>query len=157
MMNLKEELQTEQVSHLELAGFCQVTSGATVRQALTQMQQCGQNVCLVFDGVVLVGIFTERDVLRKVVTAPELWDGPVNAVMTADPITVAPEATAVEALRLMDEHDFRNLPAMNADGRVIGNMTYQSIINYLAARYPIEILNLPPRPNHFPTQSEGGD
>jgi hypothetical protein len=41
-------------------------------------------------------------------------------------------------------------------GKVVGNMTHQAIINYLAARYPIEILNLPPRPDQIPEQVEGG-
>jgi hypothetical protein len=56
----------------------------------------------------------------------------------------------------MDANHFRNLPAVDADGTIVGNMTHQSIINYLAARYPIEVLNQPPRPDQFPSKAEGG-
>jgi signal-transduction protein with cAMP-binding, CBS, and nucleotidyltransferase domain len=156
-MDLREALQKEQVTHLDLSGFCQVGAGTTVRQALKQMQTNGQNVCLIFDGRQLCGIITDRDVLRKVVAVPAVWDQPVETVMTADPITIRPEVAAIEALRVMDEKAIRNLPVLDADGTVTGTMTHQAIIHYLAAHYPNQILNLPPRPGQFPSRPEGGD
>jgi signal-transduction protein with cAMP-binding, CBS, and nucleotidyltransferase domain len=156
-MSLNEELQTEQVSHLNLTKFSRAESGTLVRAALDQMRQDKSYVCLVTAGNRLVGIFTERDVLRKVVTAPETLDEPIDNVMTQNPITVTPQTPAAEALWLMEEHHFRNLPVVGEDGAVIGNMTHAAIINYLGARYPVEVLNLPPDPDQFPRKPEGGD
>jgi predicted transcriptional regulator len=156
-MDLREALQKEEVAHLDLSGFCQVATGTPVRQAVKQMQTSEQNVCLVFDGRQLRGIITDRDVLRKVVAAPAVWDQPVDTIMSADPATIGPEVAAIDALRLMDEKAIRNLPVLDAGGAVTGNMTHQTIIHYLAAHYPVEILNLPPRPNQFPSRPEGGD
>ncbi len=155
-MNLKEDLLTEQVSHLDLTGFCQVEPGVAVKTALEKMRQEDVNVCLVTDQGNLVGILTDRDVLRRVAEHEEVWENPISAVMTADPITIDPTASAADALWLMDEKHIRNLPAVDGSGKVVGNMTHQAIINYLAARYPNEILNLPPNPNQFPEQVEGG-
>ena len=104
----------------------------------------------------LIGIFTVRDVLRKVVSEPTTWDKPVDDVMTPDPITITLEASAADALWLMNEKRIRDLPALDNSGKIVGNMTNQTIINYLAARYPTDILNLPPRPDQFPDQVEGG-
>jgi CBS domain-containing protein len=104
-----------------------------------------------------LGIFTERDVLSRVASAPETLDGPVDAVMTAEPITITPGASAASALWLMDDHHFRNLPVVDDEGRLLGDMTYGAIINYLAARYPVEVLNRPARPEQYPTKAEGGD
>lgn len=155
-MSLKEELMNERVSHLDLSGFCQIASGTAVRDALTAMRQNKTNVCLVTRDGSLTGIFTERDVLTKVATTPEKLDVPVDDIMTANPITVAPDSSAADALWLMDEKKFRNLPVVSQSGQILGNMTHQAVISYLAARYPVEVLNRPPRPDQFPQKQEGG-
>jgi hypothetical protein len=56
----------------------------------------------------------------------------------------------------MDENHFRNLPVIKADGEILGDMTHQAVIAYLAARYPVEVLNRPPKPDQFPRKPEGG-
>jgi CBS domain-containing protein len=155
-MNLKEDLRTEQVTHLDLTGFCQVETGFTVRAVVEKMRQENVNVCLVMDQGNLVGILTDRDVLRRVADRREVWEKPVSSVMTPNPITIDQSASAADALWLMDEKRIRNLPAVDRTGKVVGNMTHQAIINYLAARYPIEILNLPPDPDQIPEQVDGG-
>jgi CBS domain-containing protein len=155
-MDLKEDLLTEQVSHLDLTGFCQAETGFTIRTVVEKMRQENVNVCLVMDQGNLAGILTDRDVLRRVADHKDVWEKPVSSIMTANPITIDPAASAADALWLMDEKRIRNLPAVDGSGKVVGNMTHQAIINYLAARYPTEILNLPPNPNQFPEQVEGG-
>jgi CBS domain-containing protein len=155
-MDLKEDLRTEQVNHMDLSGFCFVESGSKIRQVVENMRQENVNVCLVVEQGALLGILTDRDELRKVSCKNEVWDKPINSIMTQNPITIDPSASAADALWLMDEKRIRNLPAVDESGKVVGNMTHQAIINYLAARYPTEILNLPPNPNQFPDQVEGG-
>jgi CBS domain-containing protein len=155
-MDLKEDLLTEQVSHLDLTGFCQAETGFTIRTVVEKMRQENVNVCLVMDQGNLAGILTDRDVLRRVADHKDVWEKPVSSIMTANPITIDQAASAADALWLMDEKRIRNLPAVDGSGKVVGNMTHQAIINYLAARYPTEILNLPPNPNQFPEQVEGG-
>ena len=148
-MSLKQELEAEQVRRLALNGHCLVESGTTVRHTLERMRATG--------GAALIGICTERDVMRRVAVSPETLDGPVDDVMTARPITVLPDTSAADALWLMDDHHFRNLPVIDRQGRVLGDMTYAAIIQYLAARYPVEVLNRPPRPEQYPSKPEGGD
>ena len=169
-MNLQSDLKTEHVSHLLVSGFSKVSTGTSIRVTLAQMRADRQVVCLVVDNrgasaggqtddesrIQLVGIFTERDVMRKVIDAPGVLDKPVDEVMTRNPITIGPDASAAEALRLMDENHFRNLPIVDKDGRLLGNMTHQAIIQYLAARYPVEVLNRPIDPERFPSRAEGG-
>jgi CBS domain-containing protein len=155
-MSLETELREQKVAHLDLSSFSVVSSGATVRSALAQMRSDGNNACLVTEGEQLKGIFTDRDVLRKVIGAPAVLDGPIEEVMTPAPITIGPDVSAVEALRLMDDHHFRNLPVVAEDGAIVGNMTHQAVITYLAARYPVELLNRPPEADRFPRKPEGG-
>ncbi|MFZ0548089.1 MAG: CBS domain-containing protein [Candidatus Promineifilaceae bacterium] len=155
-MDLKEDLLTEQVNHLDLTGFCKVEARSTIRDVVGKMRQQNVNVSLVMDGGILTGILTDRDVLRRVAGKREIWDEPVSSIMTPNPITIDPTASAADALWLMDEKRIRNLPAVDGSGNVVGNMTHQAIINYLAARYPTEILNLPPNPHQIAEQVEGG-
>jgi CBS domain-containing protein len=156
-MSLKEELEAEQVGHLDLKSYCLVESGATVREALARMRDAGGRSALIVRGDRLVGIFTERDVMSRVVGAPAKLDSPVDDVMTTNLVTVLPDTSAADALWLMDDHHFRNLPVVDRQGRILGDMTYAAIIQYLAARYPVEILNRPPRPEQYPSKPEGGD
>ncbi|MEZ4712878.1 MAG: CBS domain-containing protein [Caldilineaceae bacterium] len=156
-MTLESELREEHVSHLDLSGFSRVVSGMTVRDVMSQMRAERHNACLITDADdKLVGIFTDRDVLRKVVNAPQKLDAPIDEVMTKAPVTIRPDLSAAAALRTMDENHFRNLPAVDENGAILGDMTHQSIINFLAARYPVEILNRPPDPDRFPRKPEGG-
>lgn len=155
-MSLKQELMSERVAHLDLSKFCQVPGGTAVRAALAEMRQSNTNVCLITEANKLVGILTERDVLTKVATAPEKLNVVVDEIMTANPITVTPNIAAAEALWLMDDKKFRNLPVIDEKGKIVGNMTHQAVIGFLAARYPVEVLNRPPRPDQFPRKQEGG-
>lgn len=160
-MNLQTDLKSEHVSHLVVSGFAQVPAGTPVRDTLARMRADRRVVCLVVDGeepatVQLVGIFTERDVMRKVVDVPGMLDRPVDEAMTLDPITIGPDASAADALRLMDEHHVRNLPVVDGSGKLLGIMTHQAIIQFLADRYPVEVLNRPIDPEQFPRKAEGG-
>lgn len=159
-MNLISELQSQRVSSMDLTGFSQVPRGTKLQAVLDQLRAEQHSVCLITDGDHLCGILTERDVLRKVMGAPDetaiRLSDPVDTVMTGDPITIGPDASAATALQLMNDRHIRNLPVIGGDGAILGNMTHQAIIAYLAARYPVEVLNLPPDPERFPRKQEGG-
>ena len=98
----------------------QLASEASVREAARQMAQRHVGAALVIDGDRLVGIFTERDLLNRVV-AHDLDPGKTRLVdvMTREPATVAPGQRAVDALHLMHEGGFRHLPVVER-GRVRG-------------------------------------
>jgi CBS domain-containing protein len=156
IVSLKEELKSEDVMYLDSQAFCLAPVGTLVSDVVAQMRAEQATVCLVNRGQELAGIFTVRDVLRRVAPDPESWDRPIETVMSPEPVTICPDASVAEALWLMDEKGIRDLPIVDAGGVISGNMTYSSFLEYLAARYPTEILNLPPRPDHFADQVDGG-
>jgi CBS domain-containing protein len=120
------------------------------------MRQKGSAVCLMLENGRLAGIFTERDVIQKVAAEPDTWTQPVSTVMTADPFTISPDLAAAAALVTLDEHHFRTLPVVDENGRILGTMTHRAIIEYLATRYPTDVLNRPPRPKQLSLKAEGG-
>ena len=156
-MTLRQELETEQVRHMDLQGYCLVESETSVRETLAHMRGAGGRTALITRDGELIGIFTERDVMRRVAGTPEMLDGPIDAVMTPRPITILPDSSAADALWLMDDHHFRNLPVIDRQGNILGDMTHAAIIQYLAARFPVEVLNRSARPDQYPSKPEGGD
>jgi CBS domain-containing protein len=155
-MKLVEELKSEVISHMDLHDYCRAEIGTAVREVIALMREHNVPTCLIMQDGRLAGIFTVRDVLRRVSTQPEKWDRPIEAVMTAYPVTIEPDASIAEAIWLMSERNIRDLPVVRPLGEVVGSLSHQTIIDYLAARYPTEILNVPPRPNAFPETEEGG-
>lgn len=100
---------------------------ASVRDAVTMMveRRCGA-VAIVDEGE-LVGIFTERDLLTRVVgmdRAPS--STPLKEVMTAKPDTLAPTADAREALTLMQERRYRHLPIVE-NGKVLAILSIRDL------------------------------
>jgi len=154
---IESQLLAEPISQLDLTEFCIVTADTTVRETVQRMRATRQNSAfIVGKGTRLVGILTDRDVLRKVVNHPEIWDEPVETVMTQAPDTLLPTATAGQALRKMEEHRYRNLPVVNEHGIIEGNVTYFAILKYLTDHFPQAIYNLPPEPDNFATERDGG-
>ncbi len=98
-----------------------VDAQISVRDATRQMDSRNVGAVLVTDSEGrLTGIFTERDLLRRVVAqGGDPNTTAVAAVMTADPDTVGPRQLAVDALRLMREGGYRHLPVLD-QGRIVG-------------------------------------
>ncbi|MEM7344837.1 MAG: CBS domain-containing protein [Chloroflexota bacterium] len=155
-MTIEQDLKLEQVIHLDLSNFSQVISGTSVRETIDKMRQELHNAAIVIDAAEKpIGIFTDRDVLRKIVDSPDSWNQAIDTVMTPNPITVNSTDPAIKALELMDEKHFRNVPVLGDDGKVIGNLTHYALIKYLADRFPESVYNLPPDPDHVSSYRDG--
>jgi CBS domain-containing protein len=154
-MSLASEVRNGHIGHLDLEAYVKADESTSVREVVRLMRRLDRTTTLVTRDDRLAGIFTERDVLRKVVTRPETWDRPVRELMTPDPVVAHPDATILGALRLMNEGHFRDLPVVNERGKILGNLTDNAIVRYLADHLPAEVLNLPPDPNQVPKTVEG--
>ena len=154
-MSLEQDLQQEQVIHLDIGSFTEVMAGTTVKETVEKMREENNNCAIVTSNRELAGIFTDRDLLTKVVKASNLWDEPIEKVMTHFPISVGIHDPAYQALDLMDEKHFRNVPVIDKAGRVVGNLTHYAVIKYLADRFPESIYNQPPDPNRVTKNRDG--
>ena len=155
-MSLEHDLQQEQVVHLDLNNFTTVGIGTSVRTTIEKMRTENQNCAIIVDDEKkLVGIFTDRDILRKVVDARETWDLPIDDVMTHAPLTINATSRADMALALMDFKHFRNVPIVDDQGKVVGNLTHYAIIKYLSDRFPESVYNLPPDPQQVAKKRNG--
>lgn len=99
-----------------------------IADVMAVMNRLRIGAVLVTDGGRLVGIFTERDLLRRVATALPGWrDYPVSHWMSADPHTIAPDLGWEAAAGMMHRLRVRHLPVVEG-GRVIGIVSTRSLM-----------------------------
>jgi CBS domain-containing protein len=103
----------------------------------------------------LVGLFTERDLLRRVLAAGLPLTLTVAECMTPDPVVVDPKESIRAAVRRMEEGGYRHLPVVDDSGRPVGVLSVKRIVHYLVEHFPGTIHNQPPDPSHFPPRAEG--
>lgn len=93
---------------------------ATVAEACAAMHARRVGAVLVTDAARrLLGIFTGRDAVRLLAEGLDAKATRVDAVMTRDPTTLGPKASAMDALLVLNDCGFRHLPIV-ADGQVVG-------------------------------------
>jgi CBS domain-containing protein len=124
--------------------------------ALREMREHRQGCVLVTRDGKLSGIFTERDVLMKVVgTGIDLARTPIRPYMTRDPVRLPEDAIVAYALNRMCLEGFRHVPLTDAEGRPVGVVSMRDIIEYLSGFFPKDVLNLPPEPTNGFRNREG--
>ncbi len=100
--------------------FLVAAPDATVSEAAKLMAKKNIGAILVAEDEQLVGIFTERDaVFRVIAQGRDARTTPLRTVMTPDPESLDPGRSYGHALLLMQEHGFRHVPVVE-DGRPIG-------------------------------------
>jgi CBS domain-containing protein len=98
-----------------------ISGAASVAEAVRVMNQFRVGAVLIARDSRIQGIFTERDVLRRVIeSGTSLHEMTVSDVMTPDVICCTPDTSIEEASRLMKERRVRHLPICDEDGRLVG-------------------------------------
>jgi len=117
-----------------------------VGEAVRKMRDAGVGSCLVEDAQGrLVGIFTERDLLRRVsLDGATLNEQPIDRMMQPDPETLTPDHPVAYALNRMGCGGYRNVPLVDASGKAVGLVTLRDIVDDLIAHFGDEVFSLPP-------------
>lgn len=119
-----------------------VSPTMTVAEAVAEMNHRRVGSVLVLEKGRLLGIFTERDVLRRVVGAGlDPRRASVADVMTANVITITPEATIEETMVLFTEKRCRHLPVLE-HGQLIGTISIGDITRWMADAHRTEAEHL---------------
>jgi CBS domain-containing protein len=106
------------------------SSDAPVAAAAARMVEAGVGSAVVMQGAFLVGILTERDVLKAAASGTDLSAAKVADWMTPDPQSAGPDTTAQEAAQIMLMNGFRHLPVV--EGRTVCGVV--SLRDLFAAR-----------------------
>ena len=98
-----------------------ISSGATVADAVQKMNDLGIGALVVKDGGHVVGIFTERDVLRRVVgEGRQPGETRVAEVMTNDIVCCRPDTEIDEVGAMMKDRRVRHVPVIDSDHELVG-------------------------------------
>jgi CBS domain-containing protein len=119
-----------------------IPTTVTVAEAVQEMNAHKVGSVLVMNGLRLAGIFTERDVLRRVVGAdidPRFT--PITKVMTSDVLTIGPTATVQEVMDIFTNRRCRHLPVM-VDGRLLGVISIGDVSRWVANSHRVEAESL---------------
>jgi CBS domain-containing protein len=120
----------EQVLHHKGRNVWSISPRITVLEAITVLAEKNVGAVLVMDGDKLAGMFSERDYTRKIILkGRSSRDTKVGEVVSSPVMTVSPDHTVEECMRLMTEHRVRHLPVIEG-GRVVGVVSIGDLVNW---------------------------
>lgn len=144
-----QALASATVGELSPRPHARVSVDDAMWKVVAEMSAKGRGAVLVEDGGALVGIFTERDLLNRVDYSDALWSHVVvRDVMTPHPMVIRPDDSLSEALRRLIQGHRRHLPIVDDRGHVLGLISIRDVLTYIAERFPEDMVNLPPHPDH---------
>lgn len=127
----------------------------SVAEAITLMQQKERGCVLVIEKDRLVGIFTERDVLMRIVGKRDLNGVRVREVMTRNPEAFQPDDSIAFILNAMHVGGYRHVPVTDEQGRPLAVASVKDLVGFILDNFPEDVLNLPPTPIRKAEQREG--
>ena len=106
-----------------------VDAESTVREAAKAMAEVNVGCSAIMDGSRLIGLFTERDVMKRVLLRElDVDQVLVHDVMTREVIAAQEEQSVLDAHLLMKRHHIRHLPVLDAEGHLVGVLSIRDLL-----------------------------
>lgn len=154
-MSIKSTFNEEKIKHLHHSKSVQVSADTRITDVLAQMREQRSGVALITNSEnKLEGIFTERDVLFKVLGKSVDMQAPIHSLMTQNPFRLGNEDSVGDAIRMMVQHKVRHIPLVDSHNNVESHIDILNIVQFLVEHFP-RVYNLPPEPNQQLTSPEG--
>ena len=154
-MDLARNLKIDSVSRLRPTSPHQIGPDQPVGDAIALMRQEQVGCVVVCRDRRLVGILTERDVMRRVYASGLPLTTPVSACMTPGPVTVSTKEPIRSAIDCMQNGGYRHLPVLDEKQNLVGILSIKRIIHYLVEHFPATVYTQPPNPQAIPQKREG--
>ena len=153
---IEEILRTDPIGSIEIEPVQSVPATMPLREVIALMRKRRVAAVVVTQDGHVTGIFTERDVLNRIIGLALNEGLPIGEVMTPSPRTLTPADRIADAIRLMTERGYRHIPLVDGEGRNVGLISARDIMEFIARHYPREVFNLPPELDQVPRKPEGG-
>ena len=148
-------VRKDSVTHMQTDDFVCIEPTTPLHEAIERMKEDEGGCAIVCEDGRIVGIFTERDLITNVIGEGVDMNDAVSRWMTTAVETRSFDATIGDAVELMKDKGYRNIPLVK-DGQLSGSISVFDVITYLAESYPKETMNLPPDPAQVMDKQEGG-
>ncbi len=155
-MELTHSLERDLVRHFAPKAPLVTPPITTVRETIRLLQENQAGCVIICDAQSkAIGIFTERDVLRRVIGERVDLKSPIADVMTTDLASIKESDKIARAIQLLHQFGLRHLPVLDDEGKPIGLITVRHVMEYLVEHFPQAIYNLPPDPSPITEAREG--
>jgi CBS domain-containing protein len=108
--------------------WIEVAPEDTLGELAERMTALNMGAAVVRDFGRLIGIITERDLLKAMADRVHSSEARVREWMTADPITAMTDTDVEEAAHVMVENGFRHLPVLDESGQVAGLVSLRRVV-----------------------------
>jgi CBS domain-containing protein len=133
---LEEVLAEQTVSAVQTKPYAEISPDKTIYEALQAFAGLKVASLLVVEQGVLVGLFTERDVLERVAARDHrVATDPVREVMTTDPVVVYETDPVAAALSAIAVAGHRHVPVLDVADRVVGVLSPRRVFTFLQANF----------------------
>lgn len=153
---VKELLKQKKIHEVINIRLVQGESSMSINDAVRKMRENGSGYIVISNNKKVVGIFTEVDIIFKIIGKDVDWTRPVSDFMTKDPYVLTPDDSVGEAIDLMGKHRFYHIPLVDKNKELTGVISVRSLIRFLSEFYPTEVYNLPPEIDKIVESAEGG-
>ena len=117
-----------QIADVMRPDFIEVAPEDTLGEVAERMTAKNVGAVVVKDFGTLIGILTERDLLKAMAARVHSSEARVRQWMTVDPMTATADTDVEDASRVMLEHGFRHLPVLDDDGQVTGVVSLRRVV-----------------------------
>ncbi len=144
--------------HLLMAPPVTIEIGESAQDAINLMIDRHVGHVLIVSSGILKGIFSERDMLVKIMNKPvgNLRKIPVERFMKEDPQTANVKDSLDTAILYMAKGGYRHVPIVDEENHPVGTVSVRDIISYLVEHFPQDVLTLPPKPIRRAMKSREG-
>jgi len=155
-MDILAVLKREHLEHLNLKPAVTAEVDTPLNEVIDRMRQGRSGCATVIQNGEVKGVFTERDLIVKVLTKDVDLSCAVETVMTKDPHVLRPHDSVAQAIELINQYGHRSIPVVDDKKRFMGLVSVRTIITFLAEHFPAEVYNLPPSHELKDYTREGG-
>ncbi len=153
---IEEILEKVKIREIRLPDVRPASPSTPLSEIYGHFEAQGRCAVVICEGDTPVGIFTERDVLNRVILERVDPSTPISELMTPNPKSVRADECLACALRSMVKEGHRHMCLLDTNDRPVGLISARDILVFIAEHYPKAVLNLPPDLHQRMLRCEGG-
>jgi CBS domain-containing protein len=152
----ERKLKDKKISDVINPRLIQAPPDISVKRAVEFMRENQSAYLVLAENSRVVGVFTETDVVQKILNKKVDEHRPIRDFMTPTPVVLRPDDTVGRAVDLMAAEDVYHIPLVNEKQELNGVLSVRTLVRFLSEFYPAEVYNLPPNPHQVLRTQEGG-
>jgi CBS domain-containing protein len=153
---IEQVLKDKKILEIVSTKLVQAGPDVTVEKAIALMNKKKSGYVVIAKGKQVLGVFTETNLVQKILEQDVSWKSLAKEHMTTEVKVLTMQDSVGTAIDLMGRFNMYYIPLVDEKKSLVNVLSVRTLIRFLAAFYPAEVYNLPPRPDQISTSPEGG-